>query len=203
MGETGVWSAERSQKAEGIEDAPKFCVCSLKTWGDGDNEYGKAGMAEGGELFFFFFNFLVQSPWGLISATFFFFLISLTNWQDKSSFSFLCTYYETLGPSRGHRVFKRSMWTHMSWLENPCFSCCPPLSPCSTEGSSGEGGLEGTGIRDERGLLFPGSEGDRIALDVSTQRCCGICMNAVPKRFSLTSGLFQQADNDACRAVEI
>lgn len=37
-----------------------------------------------------------------------------------------------------------------------------------TEVRSGEGGLEGTGRRDERGLFSPGSEGERITLDVST-----------------------------------
>ena len=37
-----------------------------------------------------------------------------------------------------------------------------------TEMRSGEGSLEGTGRRDERGLFSPGSEGERITLDVST-----------------------------------
>lgn len=54
MGEDGGWSVERSQRAEGIEDAPKFCVCSLNTQGNGDNVYGKADMEDVGELLYLF-----------------------------------------------------------------------------------------------------------------------------------------------------
>lgn len=39
-----------NQRAQGIEDALKFCVCFMNTPGAGDNEYGKA-------FFFLFFKF--------------------------------------------------------------------------------------------------------------------------------------------------
>lgn len=164
-----------------------------------------------GELFIslFIVYFPVQNPWRKITAFFFFFLIPggfaniISNaWQGKSSFFFLCTLFEILRLSDLLKV--TGLVNGRTCFVPPCHvlkahALSTTFLGIEVSSMGRRFGSYKTTTKEERNSLFPGSEGNRITgLWVCLQSAEMVLWhshNCSPRDFSLTSGLFLQADN--------
>lgn len=123
-------------------------------------------------------------------------------WQGKSSFFFLCTLFEILRLSDLLKV--TGLVNGRTCFVPPCHvlkahALSTTFLGIEVSSMGRRFGSYKTTTKEERNSLFPGSEGNRITgLWVCLQSAEMVLWhshNCSPRDFSLTSGLFLQADN--------